>query len=292
MNPAEIKGGQLMSENREVKSDVFSMLMENKTYALQVYNALKGSNYTDPEMVEMIKLEKGISLSIRNDASFIVDMNLEIYEHQSTYNPNMPLRSLIYVAEIVKKCIKDKDIFGRRIIKIPTPHFVVFYNGREKRPAIETLKLSDAFEDNTEEPMLELICTVYNINHGMNEKLMDKCSVLMQYSQFIDKVREYEKEDSEIPIQEAIEWCIENDILREFLQARGQEVKKAMTIDMTWEHREELIRRDERAEGREEGIIAMISKALNNGKTPEEIAEFLGIDIEEVLKVKNLDAES
>jgi len=166
----------------------------------------------------------------------------------------------------------------------------VFYNGREKRSAIETLKLSDAFEDNTEEPMLELICTVYNINHGMNEKLMDKCAVLMQYSQFIDKVREYEKEDSEIPIQEAIEWCIENDILREFLQARGQEVIKAMTIDMTWEHREELIRRDERAEGREEGreegIIAMISKALSNGKTPEEIAEFLGIEIEIIIRIQ------
>ena len=242
-----------MRENNEVKSDVFSMLMENKVYALEVYNALNDTEYDNPEAIEVKTLEKGISLSLRNDASFIIDMNLNIWEHQSTYNPNMPLRSLIYIVEIVKPLIKDKDIFGRRRIMIPTPRFVVFYNGRENRPAVETLKLSDAFEKATTKPELELICTVYNINPGYNEDFLEKCSVISGYTTFIEKVRSFDEMKEEHPIEEAIKWCISNEILKEFFSKRGQEVLKAMTIDMTWEHREEIIRRDERAEGREEG---------------------------------------
>ena len=122
-----------LTENREVKSDVFSMLMEIPENALQVYNAVNGSNYTDPSLVQVTTLKKGISLSIRNDASIIVDMHLNIYEHQSTYNPNMSLRSLIYLVEIIKPLIKNEDLFGRKLIKIPTPKFVVVYNGKEER---------------------------------------------------------------------------------------------------------------------------------------------------------------
>ena len=204
-----------MSENREVKSDVFSMLMQEKEYALQVYNVVNDSHYDDPEKIEITTLKKGISLSIRNDASIILDMNLNLYEHQSTYSPNMPLRSLIYLADILKPIVKDKDIFGRKIIKIPNPKFVVFYNGRENRPAVEWLKLSDAYEHQMEEPELELSCIVYNINPGMNEDLLNKCKVLKEYMIFIERIRKNEEEKKEEPIKEAIEWCIENNILKD-----------------------------------------------------------------------------
>ena len=242
-----------MSENREVKSDVFSMLMEDKANALEIYNALRGTNYTDPELVEIQELERFISLSMRNDGSFIVDMNLEIYEHQSTHDPNMPLRSLIYVAGILRKNISTTDLLSRRRIMIPTPHFVVFYNGQANRPSVETLRLSDSYENNDKDPMLELVCTVININVGKNDEFLEKCSVLSQYTQFIDKVREYESSNYQEPIKDAIDWCIQKGILVKFLKERGQEVIKAMTIDMTWERREQLIRRDEREAGREEG---------------------------------------
>ena len=275
-----------MSENREVKSDVFSMLMENKEYALQVYNALKGSDYTDPELVEIQELERFISLSMRNDASFIVDMNLEIYEHQSTHDPNMPLRSLIYVAGILRKNISTTDLLSRKRVMIPTPHFVVFYNGQMNRPSVETLRLSDSYENNDEEPMLELVCTVININVGKNDEFLKKCSVLSQYTQFIDKVREFETLEHDKPIKDAISWCIENGILVEFLKKRGQEVIKAMTIDMTWERREQLIRRDEREAGREEGIAELVINALKNNHTPEEVAEFNKLDINMVLEIQ------
>lgn len=131
------EGGFYMSGNREYKSDVFSMLMQDKERALQLYNAMNGSSYDNPEDVEMVIHDGGISLSVRNDASFIVDARLSIYEHQSTVCPNMPVRSLIYFSVILSDMLSDKkkgtkkgkNIYGRRLVKIPTPHFVVFYNG-------------------------------------------------------------------------------------------------------------------------------------------------------------------
>lgn len=293
-----------MSENREVKSDVFSMLMQEKEYALQVYNVVNDSHYDDPEKIEITTLKKGISLSIRNDASIILDMNLNLYEHQSTYSPNMPLRSLIYLADILKPIVKDKDIFGRKIIKIPNPKFVVFYNGRENRPAVEWLKLSDAYEHQMVEPEMELSCTVYNINPGMNDDLLNKCKVLKEYMTFIERVRSNEKEKQEEPIKSAIEWCIENDILKDFLKAREEEVLKAMVIDMTFERREELIRRDEREEGRLEGraegrmegtqriLIDLIKKKISKNKMLEQIADELEMEVDEIRNYYSLILEN
>ena len=124
--------------SREYKSDVFSMLLEDKKNALEVYNALNNTNYADPEEVEIVKLEKGVSLTIRNDASFIIDMNISFYEHQSTYSPNLPLRNLIYLANTLEEWLKEnkRDLFSTRRIKIPTPYFVVFYNGLHQRTHI------------------------------------------------------------------------------------------------------------------------------------------------------------
>ena len=113
--------------------------------------------------------------------------------------------------------------------------------------------MSDAFIHMTDTPDLELVCTVYNINLGRNGEFLKKCPVLAEYMQFIDEIRQNERTGDERPIEKAIDWCIEHDILREFLKERRSEVLKAMTIDMTFERREELIRRDERAAGREEG---------------------------------------
>lgn len=233
-----------MSENREYKSDVFSMLMEDKKNALQVYNALNGSSYDDPEQVDIVKLESGISLTIRNDCAFIVDMNLNIYEHQSSYNPNMPLRSLIYFTSYIKQMLKNRDLFSSGVIKIPTPHFAVFYNGTASKPVRETLKLSMSYEKPTDEPELELICTVYNINPDKDEKLLKKCSVLYDYMRFIETVREYESEGIENTIENAIDDCISKGILKDFLLMRRDEVLKAMTIDMTFEKREALMREE------------------------------------------------
>jgi len=294
-----------MAENREVKSDVFSMLMEDKRNALEVYNALNGSDYTDPELIEMVTLEKGISLTIRNDAAFILDTSINIYEHQSTYNPNMPLRALLYLAATLRTMLKNRDLFSSRIT-IPTPHFAVFYNGARNRPAKEVMLLSDLFSNEEDSPELELKCTVYNINPDKESGILNKCSVLSEYTQFIEKVRYFESVDDDAPISSAINWCIEHHILEEFLRTKGPEVIKVMTLDMTFEHRMEVARREALEEGyskgqdagyskgREDGYSngkaeersASIRNMLESGKSPEQISEFCGYPIQEVLDVK------
>ena len=288
-----------MNENREVVSDVFSMLMQEKEYALEVYNALNGTDYDDPNEVRAVTLNhRSVSLTMKNDASFIVSTDLNVYEHQSTYNPNMPLRALLYLVDELKDFIKDYDIYGRRKIEIPTPKFAVFYNGKETRPETEVLKLSDLFKNLKDEPQLELTCKVYNINTGYNKDLKIECPVLDEYMTFVSKVREFDLKDKETSVSRAIDWCLENNVLAEFLERRKDEVKKAMTLDMTWERREQLIRRDERAEGRAEGQAmgrekgllqgraenarAVYERCLARGMSEEDAREISGIDITEI----------
>ena len=274
--------------NREYKSDVFCMLMENPVYALEVYNALNGTSYTDPSQVQMVTLEKGISLSMRNDASFIVDFDLTITEHQSTYSPNMPLRSLFYFVEGLKSIISNHDLLGRKLVQIPTPHFVVFYNGLEKRPEMEVLRLSNSFIKATDEPEIELKCTVYNINKNNNAAFLSQCPVLSQYMCFVDRIRANIQRDMEL--ENAIEYCIHQHILEDFLRQRRAEVTKTMTLDYTWERREGIIRREEREDGRAEGLaegrikgrtegqISLICKKLRKNLSVAEIADILEED--------------
>jgi hypothetical protein len=274
-----------MSGNREYKSDAFSMLLEEPKNALEIYNALNGTDYQDPKVVQIMNLHKGISLSVRNDAEFVIDFDLNIYEHQSTYNPNMPLRSLVYYVNDLDKIIKSRDIYGRSLVKIPTPHFVVFYNGTEKRPKREVLRLSDAFCNPTDEPELEVKCTVYNINPGYNEALLENCQVLREYMIFIEKVRYYHQEvglELEPAIERAIDECIQEGVLVEFFKKRRNEVTKNMVLDYTWERREEIIREEEREQGRKEGqaleIVRMsIKYNVNEDKIITELVEELKI---------------
>ena len=244
--------------NREYKSDVFSMLLEDKKNALEVYNALNNTDYKDPEEVEIVKLEKGVSLTIRNDASFIIDMNISFYEHQSTYSENLALRNLIYLANTLENWLKEnkRDLFGSRQIKIPTPYFVVFYNGLQKRPEYEEMRLSKSFYHETENPQLELICRIYNINPEQNKTIKEKSQVLDGYTCFVEKVRYYQnqKRNLDEAVELAIEDCIREHILEEFFRERRDEVKKMTHLDYTWEEREKMIRKEEYEMGVEFGL--------------------------------------
>ena len=283
-----------MSEtgNREYKSDVFSMLMDTPEYALEVYNALNNTHYNNPEDVQVKKLESSFSLSIRNDASFIIDATINLYEHQSSYCPNMPLRNLLYFSDLIRDYVKDMDLFGKALVKIPTPHFVVFYNGIESRPDMEIMYLSSAFMHSIDEPELELKCTTYNINTNHNKGLLEKCTVLRDYMIFIDKVRQLLKEKVLLAeaIEQAIRYCIREHVLEDFFRKRKTEVTKVMTLDYTVERRLELGRleyerhraewmKEARNEGLSEGLIKGHSEGLEAWiislkeflTTPEEI---------------------
>ena len=241
----------------EYKSNVFAMLMEIPEYALEVYNVLNGSHHEDESEIQIKKLNSGVILSVKNDASFLLDSYLNLYEHQSTHNPNMPLRFLIYFSSIMQDIVKKEkyDLYGKKKIPIPTPKFVVFYNGLEKRPEKEVMHLSDAFLQKEANYQLELSCEVYNINPGNNMAVMAASKVLNGYTIFVEKVRTYINDDFEIKeaVSLAVEDCIRQNILSEFFRTHRKEVEEVAALDFTFERREELIRRDSYEEGREEG---------------------------------------
>ena len=281
------QGGNCMA-NKEYKSDVFSMLLQDKKRAMEIYNAINGTDYDDPELVEMTALDdKSFSLTVRNDASFILDANLSLYEHQSTYCPNMPLRDLLYFASIIQKQIKaqKRDIYGGRILKIPVPHFVVFYNGKENAPDQYDLRLSDAFEKETKNPEIELVCHVYNINNGKNVPLLSKCQTLREYMYFVDMVRKNNEISGNLEdaIEKAINQCMEENVLRDFLAQHREEVMHVMTLDYTFERRLEMQRAEAIEDGerigkeigKEEKLSEQIRKKIQKGKPLDQIADEL-----------------
>lgn len=259
-----------MKGNREYKSDVFSLLLKSPENALDLYNAVNHSDYSNPDMVEICTLDRGISLSVRNDAAFVLDMNLSIYEHQSTVCPNMPVRSLVYFSNTLEQMIKGRNIYGRKLVKIPTPRFAVFYNGDEEAPEQYSLKLSDAYIQPVDNPELELTCKIYNINYGKNKELLSKCRFLKDYMTFIDYVKEYHRDygynELEHAIEISIDRCIKEDILRDFLLEHRSEVVKVTRLDYTFDRQLTLEREDSRMEGHAEGRAEGLAEGRTEGR--------------------------
>ena len=242
-----------MNTQRNFKDTVYRMLFKELINALSLYNSLNGTAYTDESMLEFNTLENAIYMGIKNDLSFLIMDQMHLYEQQSTYTPNMPLRDLFYVTDLLQAYVKDKSLYSSKRIKVPTPHFVVFYNGTAKLQEKIELKLSDSFEVETDEPELELKVQILNINPGMNEELKEKCPVLKEYVIYVEKIREYVKS---MPLEEAvekvIEECVRNNILREFLLKQRAEVFKMSIYEYDEERELKIIRADERELGREE----------------------------------------
>lgn len=202
-------------------------------------------------------------MNIHNDLSFLIANQVNLYEHQSTLPANMPLRSLFYITDILQKMMADKKIYSSKRLSIPTPNFVVFYNGLANMPERIELKLSDSFAVLTDNPSLELKVTVLNINPGMNEELKKKCPDLNQYMLYVEKVRTYASymklEDA---VEKAVDECIRSDILRDFLIRQKAEVVKVSIYEFDTEREMKLIREDEREIGQER--ITELYRRLKN----------------------------
>ena len=223
---------------RTYKDRVFRILFNDKERLLELYNALNGTNYENAEELTVNTLENAIYINMKNDVSFIIDHNMCLYEHQSTFSPNMPLRGLLYFADLYKKQLRGKDLSTRSLVKIPTPYYVVFYNGLEKKDEEFVQRLSDSFE-NGGEGCIELKVRAVNINFGHNRKLLEKCKTLYGYAYFVAEVRKnLESMELQLAVELAVEECIRKDILKEFLQAQRDEVI-AMSI---YEYNEEYVR--------------------------------------------------
>ena len=166
--------------NRKYKDTVFRMLFKEKERLLELFNAVNNTDVRDVEEIEITTLENAIYMSTKNDISCVVDMRLSLFEHQSTVNPNMPLRDLDYVSKCFSKYTMNKDIYSGKPIVLPTPKFVVFYNGTEKQPDVRELKLSDLYAHSEKSPALELVVTQYNINAKENADILSQCRTLLE----------------------------------------------------------------------------------------------------------------
>ena len=259
--------------NRIYKDRLYKMIFNDKSELLKLYNAINGTHYDDPAMLTITTLDNAIYMTMENDLSFIIDMRLALYEQQSTVNPNLPLRFLMYIADIYSAYVKDMNIYSSKKPQIPLPSFVIFYNGVQSQPDKSEFLLSELFHPTTDEPALELKAVMLNINKGHNQELMNACHTLRDYSEYVARIRTY---SGELPfadaVKKAITECIQENILRDFLLKNRAEAK-AMSI---YEYDEAKTMRMFRDEGYEEGKIqTTIEMCLEFNLSSDEILQRL-----------------
>lgn len=261
-----------VSAQRNFKDTVFRMLFREKKTLLSLYNAVNGTNFTNAEELEIATLDNAVYMGMKNDVSCVFAFELSLYEHQSTVNPNMPLRDLFYVAQQLQKIVSEKNLYSSRKIQIPTPRFAVFYNGSTTMPERLEYRLSDLFQKQVKNPELELIVTVYNINPGMNEALLEACQMLKEYMLFTTKIRENQKVmEVRDAVNKAVEDCIHEGILSEFLEAQRAEVVAMSIFEYDAEKHIRLEKAESyeegKAEGKAESILILLYK---KGDLPKE----------------------
>lgn len=287
---------EVLTANRIYKSRIFAMLFSDRNELLKLYNAINGTSYDDPELLQINTLENAVYMSMQNDVSFIIEMRLHLYEHQSTYSPNLPVRYLLYVADVYSDYTKDMNLYGSRPVKLPTPKFVIFYNGQAEQPDRKEVKLSELFTISESEPSLELTAVMLNINKGHNRKLMETCRTLHDYAEYTSRVREYAAEMSlDEAVERAITECISEGILADFLRKNRAEAKKVSI----YEYDEERHMRQTREEGVEEGFASGLEQGMKQKEkqiainlmnagilTEEQICAVTGLDLEELEELK------
>ena len=288
--------------NSKYKDSVFTLLFSDKEKLIELYNAVEGTNYAKDTEVIINTLEDALYMNRINDISFVIDGKFVVLiEHQSTVNYNMPLRLLLYIARLYEKMIDNKAIYREMLIKIPTPEFIVLYNGKQEQPEEQILKLSEAFMEKAD-IKLELITKVININYGKS-KVLDKSENLSGYSYFIYDVQKYKDEGMPLreAIKRAIQDCIKENILRKFLEENGSEVENMLftefDIDVAKEVWQEEAMRKGLERGLEQGLergkqegehnkAVKIAKSLLDILDIETIAHKTGLTVQEVENLK------
>jgi len=272
------------SVNREIKDGVFKLLFEIPENAAELYSALKGVPCS-PDEIQIITITTIISGQLKNDLAFVVrGRAMVLGEHMSSPYDNMPIRFLMYLGQLYEKWIKmkgeEKYLYGSKLYKIPTPEFVIFYNGTTARPEQEILKLSDAFETKVDNDLgfLELEVPVYNINVGMNEEIFKKSPKLKQYSDFIAKVREFNQryDDYAQAVREATNYCIANNILADFLREQGGKIVSILTAEFDLD----VAKRVWRDEAFEDRNIELAKEMLADGEPIEKIIKWTKLPVD------------
>lgn len=267
----------MSNEARNHKDNVFCLLYRDKKNLLSLYNAVNGTSYEREEELEVVTLEEAICMKVRNDAAFVVDSTLNLYEQQSSVNPNMPLRDLYYVTEELKKIAPPGRLHRTTKVDIPMPRFLVFYNGIAEQPEKKMYKLSELFcrpdrcflggdtkndrsvygTEHFEEPELELKVTVYNINPGHNEELLKKCESLRGYAAFVKKVRDKKGMGIKLDtaVSQAVEECISEDTLAVFFREHKEEIVEMGIYEFDQELHDRVLLEDGESIGLEKGML-------------------------------------
>ena len=296
-----------MKANKKHKDSVFSTLFNDPDVLRELYSAIEGVTIPPEIPIDINTLSNVLIRGQINDVSFTIDNRLVVLcEHQSTISDNLPLRLLEYIGKVYEKIVKYERRFQRNLEKIPRPEFIVLYNGNDPFPDHQELRLSDAFMDvqglklsESNEPPLELIVNVYNINQGHNQEILKKSTTLDSYSVLISKIWEYR--NSKFPLEEALElaikYCIENDILKDYLKIHGSEVYSMLYGEYRLEDEIAVVKREARedgfaeghAEGHAEGLeharqekLAIARNLLQEGSTPEFIQKITGLSLDEI----------
>ena len=296
----------MSTSNRKYKDSVFVDLFSEDEKAkenfLSLYNALHNTKLTAIELLKNIRLDQVLYMTFYNDVSYLVDNKIIVLaEHQSTINPNMPLRCLEYISRLYETLFESKEKYSRKLLKIPSPEFYVFYNGEEDYPCDKTLKLSEAFIEKAAEPNLELTVKVININRQNRHPVLENCKTIQEYSIFVETVRKWKEIDPQNGFEKAVEECIENNILREYLKRKSKEVVNMPLAEYDYATDIAVQRAEEReiafAEGIEQGIEQGFSNGSRQAKLEtakafkrfgfdiDKIAEGTGLSVEEIEKL-------
>ena len=279
-----------MKANKKYKDSVFSLYFNDPKKLIEVYNAVEGTNYPLDTKVEINTLEDALFMDRINDISFMLNGELVVLlEHQSTINENMPVRMLMYVARIYEKILSSRDLYKSTRMKIPTPRFIVLYNGNKEYQEHEVQKLSDAFARKDIEFTLDLKVDVININYGKSKEIVERSQSLMEYSTLVHYTKEALKKGMSLndAIGMAVKKCLAEGIMADFLNTHGSEVENMLFTE--WNMEDALAVRYE--EGREEGIKALVEtlKEFVSDKTlvSQRVSKKFSITVDEAMeKVK------
>jgi hypothetical protein len=296
-NSAKTGYDKTMVVNTKYKDSLFSSIFSDPDTLRELYCALEGVTLPKDIPVTINTLQDVLFMDKVNDISFEIGGKIVVLiEHQSTINPNMALRLLMYIARVYEKITGDKKkhIYSAKQLTLPRPEFFVLYNGTASYPDEATLKLSDVFESAEAlgisakgAPALELVVRVLNINEGRNAGIAERCMPLAGYSSFVAKVREYgggglSKEEA---VKKAVMYCLDHGIMRGYLETHATEVINMLTAEWNWEDAKQVWQEEAREEGREEGLERVARNALAEGVPIAVIEKITGLSYEVIEKI-------
>jgi len=285
-----------MSINRNYKNSVFTALFKKPDLLRELYSALRGVTLPPDVPVLINTLENVLYMDLYNDISFEIGGKLVVLiEHQSSINPNMALRMLLYIARVLEKTVKGRSLYSERYISVPWPEFYVLYNGSKPYPDGNVLKLSELFEkpgelvlSEKQIPLLELEVKVININLGRNKEILSRCKELAEYSAFIARVRAFQEEGNNLEeaIKKAVKYCLNHGILKQFLETYDSEVLNMLLTDWNLEDAKKVWYEDGREDGEEKASIKIARNLLAKGSSHEFVHEVTGLDIKTIQGLK------